>query len=546
MFEVLRFVLRRMVLSVTDRMVASPLFAWTWSGAPARAFTGRLTDFRPTDSQTVIEMMEGKYLLGSRLIDTNGISPFAIETDADDWRNDLHSFGWLRHFRDLRDVGQRRFARTLVMDWTGRHGKFERDTWSVFVTARRVLNWLKAYALLTEGANAEQIRTINRTLGVQVQSLSVRAPLEPDPLAQLMAYIALVGAALSATEEDRDTEAHVARLDAALADQIDADGLHRSRNPFSQVQILSELIPVRQLLSQRRQDLGGGIDTKVERMQRALDSLVLGTREPAYMNGCGQVPVELILAIAAQSGARGAGTGTCGGYGVLVDGAGKLVADSGRVPPPQFAAAAHAGALAFEFSSHGALIAGNCGPAPPQLPRSANLFRHTSAHSAPTIDDISSAAITGGSVTGAVLRPRGTTTMTLSAADNALELHTSAYRERYGLDLVRNLTLLGAGETLVGQDRFLAAPKGRQHAGEFIIRFHLAPDVVLERADGEDLFQLVFKSGSSWAFLWEGAQVEIEDSVRHSAHFGLVKTRQIVLSGPAEPGREVAWVFTRQ
>ncbi|WP_404401181.1 heparinase II/III family protein [Pelagibacterium halotolerans] len=542
----MRFALRRMALSVADRVVTNPLFAWTWSGSSARTFTERLTDFRSADAQTIVEMMEGKYLLGTRFIDTGGVSPFAIETDAEDWLADLHSFGWLRHFRDLRDPGQRRFARTLVMDWIGRHGRFERGTWSLFATARRVLNWLKNYALITEGANPEQIRTINRSLAIQLQSLVVRAPLAADPLARLMAQIAMAGAALSSSEDNPDTEKFVARLEACLSAQLGADGLHRSRNPFAQIQILTELIPVSQLISQRRHELSAAIGARVETMQGALNRLVLGSREPVYMNGCGQAPVELILSIAAQSGSRGNGTGTCDGYGILVDGTGKLVADSGLVPPPEFAGNAHAGALSFEFSSHGALIVGNCGPAPAQLPESRNLFRHTSAHSAPTIDDLSNASISGGCLLGGILRPRGATDMTVSPEDNAIEMRSTAYRNRYGLDIIRSLTLLGGGHTLVGQDRFVTGPKNRNRRGDFIIRFHLAPDVTLERADGEDLIRLAFKSGSPWTFLWEGAYADIEESVRHSAHFGLVKTRQIVLSGPAHPDAEIAWVFTRQ
>jgi uncharacterized heparinase superfamily protein len=69
---------------------------------------------------------------------------------------------------------------------------------------------------------------------------------------------------------------------------------------------------------------------------------------------------------------------------------------------------------------------------------------------------------------------------------------------------------------------------------------------VTERWDGEDLIRLVYRNGEGWAFLWEGASADIEDSVRHSAHFGLVKTRQIVLHGPARNEAEIAWVFTRQ
>lgn len=539
--DVLRFGLRRAGLGLADRVVSHPMFSWTWSGDDAGHFVQRLSEFRPADTQTIIEMMEGKYLLAARMVETGGASPFALDTDADAWFADLHSFGWLRHFSALTDPGQRAFARTLVLDWIGRFGQFERDAWDVFITARRVLNWLKSLSLLEEGATPDQMRTIFRALGVQVASLKVRAPLTSDPVQRLMAEIALVGAALSESEESGELSAHVARLTAMLETAIDPDGLGRNRNPFSQMQVLSEIIPVNQVLGQRHGVLSGPIARRIEAMHRALEKLVLGTRELTYANGCGQVPVELILAIAAQSGVRATGSGLCGGYGILVDGSSKLVADSGQVPPPDFAGDAHAGALSFEFACGSTLIVGNCGPAPGQLAESRDLFRHTSAHSAPTIDDISSARISK------PLRQRGPAPqIVLEPDENALEMRTGAYRGRFGLDIVRRLTLMGGGQTLVGQDRFVAAGRAGRQQGHFSIRFHLAPGATVERSSGESMARLVYRNGDVWAFLWEGAEAEIEDSVRHSASLGLNRTRQIVLTGPASEGAEIAWVFTRQ
>lgn len=548
MFEVLRFVLRRAALSVADRAVTSPLFSWTWSGGSKQGFTARLTDFRATDSQTVIEMMNGQYLLAGRVIDTEGVSPFAVETDAQDWLTDLHSFGWLRHFRDLRDPGQRRFARTLVLDWIGRYGDFERDAWDVFVTARRVLNWLKLYALLTEDAGVDQVRAISGSLAIQIQSLKLRAPLAREPNSALMAAIALVGASLCANQDDeKELFERVSQLERELNAQLDADGQHRSRNPHSQIQLLSELIPVNQLLNLRHGDKGSAIARKVEAMHRAMDRLILGTSEPGYFNGSGQIPVELVISIAAQSGMRSTGSGLSGGYGILTSGDSKLVADSGLVPPIEYSSSAHAGGLSFEFACGGDLIAGNCGPAPAQLPESQILFRHSSAHSAPTIDDVSSARIGGQGILSDRLRPAGPPPqIAYLAEENTIDLRCHAYRARYGLDIVRRLTLMSAGQTLVGQDSFVAASKRAGREGDFSIRFHLAPGVALERSDAEDLIVMRFRSGRNWAFIWEGAHAEIEESVRHSAHFGLLRTRQIVLSGVARAGHEIAWVFTRQ
>ena len=56
-------------------------------------------------------------------------------SDHDDWQDDLQAFAWLRHFRDARSDEERRFARTLTLDWIGREGSFNRDTWALVADA---------------------------------------------------------------------------------------------------------------------------------------------------------------------------------------------------------------------------------------------------------------------------------------------------------------------------------------------------------------------------------------------------------------------------
>ncbi len=69
------------------------------------------------------------------------------------------------------------------------------------------------------------------------------------------------------------------------------------------------------------------------------------------------------------------------------------MADSGLVPPPDYARHMHASALAFEFSHGRDLVVCNCGPAQSDEEESALLFRQGIAHSGPTINALSAAAI---------------------------------------------------------------------------------------------------------------------------------------------------------
>jgi len=536
----MRFLARRTLLSVADHAVTNPLIRWTWTGPSNEELVGALGEIRPSDRETVLEMMQGRYLLSSKLVDTHGVSPFAVDVDHEDWFNDLHAFVWLRHFRDARSEEERRFARALALDWIASEGNFNRQTWSLSLTARRVLNWLRHLNILTEGATLEQQQTILRSLSTQIQSLKLRGVLATDPIDALLAAIALAGVALCNERGENDIYPRLRRVHRLLDAQIDEDGLHRSRSARVQLQILIELNTIKQALRRLYEQYANEFTEVLDSMHRALDAISLGTGEPGYFNGTGQLPHDLVVAVQAQSPARARATGITGGYGRLISGRSIVVADSGYVPPPEFSRRAHAGALSFEFSHGRDLVVGNCGPAPAGFNGDELLFRQGIAHSAPTINALSAAAIgTTGALAGRLLQIGRDAELETFDADQSLLMRCHGYEDRFGVVLERSLTLMAEGKTLVGQDKFVHS---RRASGACAIRFHLAHQTEVQHSD--DLLRLKLASGAVWTFLWEGADVRIEDSVRQSAYFGFHRTKQIVLDVLAADANEVSWIFT--
>lgn len=538
MTRLARSLLPRLALGLADRLITSPLARWTWQGQGDAEFKGELPDLRPADRDAVREMMAGRYLLASKLVETGGTSPFAIEVEHQDWWNNLHGFSWLRHFREVRDPGQRYFARTLVLDWIGREGEFERDSWTLTLTAQRVLNWLRHLPLLVDSATPEQARSIRRNLATQVQSLRLRHRLTLDPAEKLFAAIGLLGAAI-AQEDVGQVDLRVARLDALLADQIDTDGLHLSRNPRLHLAFLTELASLRRAAGRYSSPAMADLSTRIDRMHEALDVITLSTGEPVYFNGCGQVPHDVLVAVQAHGPGARRFSRLLGGYGILHDGETMVVADSGLRPPAEFAGEMHAGALGFEFAHGSELIVGSCGPAPSDLPESRDLFRQGIAHSAPTIDAEDALPRSRGLFGSPPPQPA----MELDPTQHMLALRSAGYASRFGCEIERRLTLLSNGTTLVGQDRIV--PQGTPQ-GLLAIRFHLAPGVTVRRSTGEGIVRLDLPDGSVWSFLWEGARFREEDSVRQSAYLGFNRTRQLVLEADVTPEGEVAWIFTRE
>ena len=524
---------RRMALGLADSVVTMPLLRWTWRGQTDHAFAGDLPDFRPADRDAVREMMSGRYLLASKLFETGGASPFSMDVDHPDWWNNLHSFSWLRHFRDVRDPGEKLFARTLVLDWIGREGQFEADSWTLTLTAQRVLNWLRHLTLVLDGATPDQTRTIQRSLSTQVQSLRVRGALAADAVEALFAAIGLLGAELCNIGDVPDIDSHVIRLEALLGQQLDSDGLHLSRNPKLQLALLVELASLRRAVGRHGSPAMAELANRIDRMHEALDALTLSSGEPVYFNGCGQVPHDVLVAVQANGPSASRRSRLLGGYGIVRNGDTVIIADSGLRPPAGFDADAHDGGLAFEFAHGSELIVGSCGPAPSDLPDSEALFRQAVAHSSPTID--AEGATEGPGRHGQPLLP------VLDTGEHMLTMTSVGYAGRFGGEIERRLTLLAEGTTLVGQDRIVA--KGEPH-GLLALRFHLAPGVKIKRTTGEGIARLVLPNGVVWSFLWEGAQFREEDSVRQSAYLGFHRTRQLVLETNVTAETEVAWIFT--
>ena len=80
MANTLRYLGRRSLLGVADYAVTMPIVRWTWTGPSEDDLIPALGEFRPTDRESVLEMMAGRYLLASKLIDTHGVSPFSVES----------------------------------------------------------------------------------------------------------------------------------------------------------------------------------------------------------------------------------------------------------------------------------------------------------------------------------------------------------------------------------------------------------------------------------------------------------------------------------
>ena len=122
---------------------------------------------------------------------------------------------------------------------------------------------------------------------------------------RLTIKIALAAAAVALPEQERFMRQAAKWLEDELAHQILADGGHISRNPVAILDLLADLLPLRQAYSARGLQPPQGLLTAIDRMMPMVRFFRHGDGGLARFNGTSDTPVDLIATILAYDDARG-------------------------------------------------------------------------------------------------------------------------------------------------------------------------------------------------------------------------------------------------
>lgn len=508
-------------------------------------------DIRTTDPTVAADIYGGVFIFSGQVVEVGGQSPFEVDPPTEEWERVLHGFGWLRHLRAADTVLARQNARALVDDWIRTSGKLSPIARRPEVAARRLLSWLSQSPLILDGCDGAFYDRFLKALGREVRRLRAGIEDMPDTLPQLQARLALVAAGVSISGQERLLRVALRGLDRTLERQVLPDGGHVSRDPGAVLELLVDLLPVRQALSARAVTPSGTVMGAIDRMLPMLRFFRLGDGTFARFNGMGATPHGLLATVLSYDDARGAPplNASHSGYQRLEAGRTVVVADVGRPPPIGASGHAHAGTLAFEMSSGRNLFIVNCG-APGQMRSDwRRACRLTAAHSTIVVEDASTAKI--------VTTPRLVRWVGAPIVDGpgmveaqreegpdgvAIVARHDGYARRFGLIAERVLLLHASGELIEGTDRLSPVGGGaRPDADRFAVRFHLHPSIRASRSLGGDSVVLVAPDGEAWRFVALGTEAMLEPSVFLAGLQGPRRSEQIVLYGRARLVPEFGW-----
>jgi uncharacterized heparinase superfamily protein len=539
------------------RLIGHPLVRWPFGPLKADRLLIAPQELRTADATRATEIYSGRFAFAGKVVVCDGRSIFEMAPPSEEWATALLGFSWLRHLRAAESGITRANARALVDEWISLQGAWHPIAWRPDVVSRRIISWLSQAPLVLQDADVRFYRHFLRSLVRQVRYLRRTGDHASRGVARIQANIALTYAALCIAGQARHINSATARLKTEIERQILPDGGHASRDPGAVIEVLLELLPLRQAFASRNIAPPPALLNAIDRMMPMLRFFRHSEGTFAHFNGMGATPGELLLTLLAYDEARGAplSNASYSAYQRLEAGGGVLIMDTGRAPTIEMSLEAHAGCLSFEFSSpKQSLIIVNCGMSATARAEWRALARATAAHSTVTLNDTSSAQfletpafrrLLGGSP---VLDGPSHVSVSREERPDAIVLRAAhdGYASRYGIVHERTVTLANDGTRVEGEDVFLAAdgsPQIRTTQDHFTVRFHLHPAIKATRlSDGHGVLMMM-PNKEVWTFSAGENRVQLEESAYLASNEGARRAVQLVIEGHAQTTPRVAWSF---
>ena len=553
------FAARRAFSTGMGRFNAHPMLRWRFTSAIADRLLIAPQDLRTADPTRASEIYSGRFAFAGKVVICDGRSPFEIEPPSEEWSEQLLGFGWLRHLRAADSSITRANARALVGEWIALQGAFDTlEGWRPDIVARRIISWLCQAPLVLHDADMKFYRRFLRNLTRQVRYLQRTVNATRDGLPRMQAVIALTYAALCMQGQARLLKSITRKLSDELGRQVLPDGGHASRNPGALIELLLDLLPLRQAFAARNVPPPPALNNAIDRMMPMLRFFRHGDGNFALFNGMGPTRTELVSTVLAYDDARGNPVANAphSGYQRVQAADALLIVDAGPPPPLAMSAEAHAGCLSFELSARNHRIVVNCGL--PAVSRSTwrHVARATAAHSTVTFNDTSSCRfMTSESLKSLLGVPilSGPTDVQVARQERdggvMLRLSHDGYLDRFGVVHHRSLRLSADGKRLDGEDTFAGAhgeALSTRRGDAFAVRFHLHPTLKASRhSDGHGAL-LVLPNKEVWTFDAYEEKVELEESVYLAGPDGPRRAVQIVIHGRARDVPRVQWTFAHQ
>ena len=533
----------------------SPVYKWRFGGTHGDQLLIVPQDLRTVDPSFATELRHGLFGLAGAVAELREASPFDIAPPNAIWQRDLLGFSWLRHMAGDDDDETRELARQLTVKFIDRHKAQKGLAWDPVIVSRRLISWLAHARLILHEASQKEYEAILRSLNRMLRHLAIGYGDAIDGEPRLRALTGLIYGGLCIAEQDQFAEEFVAPFSDELERQILEDGGHISRHPGTTIELILDLLPLKQCFVARDRKPPLALDRAIRRALPMLRYMRLGDGLISRFNGMTATWPDRLATVLAyddlQIDPLVDAPQSC--YSRLQRRRTVLIADVGSPPPLALSCSAHAGCLSFEMSVDQHPVIVNCGAPGPADQDWRAVGRSTAAHSTMTINDKSSSQL--------VQRPQLENQLgapPISGPDRVearvgsgddgsalIRAFHDGYVERFGMVHERSLRLGPHGDVLEGVDKLTRSRQVRTVRSAqsliFALHFHIHPRVDVKRTAKENIIELELANGEKWQLVVADGIIRLEESVFLAEFAGPLEAVQAVVRGSCGETTEIRW-----
>ncbi|HEX4157828.1 MAG TPA: heparinase II/III family protein [Rhizomicrobium sp.] len=507
-------------------------------------------DARPRRLEDADAFLRSRFRFAGEVIDARHASIFDCAPPSPAWAAALHGFEWLPALSGAGGDAARGFASQLITEWLARYSCYAEPAWLPEIVARRLVQIFAHGRFVIANSDMLWRSKLFLSLRQQAATLARIADEAPHGLPRLEAAVACLLSESCLESDPRRMAAALERIERELSLQILPDGGHISRCPEELLSAYRQVVMALDALTAMDVPVPAWLRSAHDRMAPMLRFFRHGDGALALFNGGGEGDARTVAALLARDDVHGQPFlhAPHSGYQRLAAGRSLAIMDCGAPPPEAFSTRAHAGCLAFEFSSGANRIVVNCGAEKDASARWNGALRATAAHSTITLADSSMLPILAPGFARELLGPRLLDSSTPPATDRRetsngwqVEAGHDYYVPDFGTVHRREMTLSLRGSKLTGCDHLRPDPARGGGGVPFAVRFHIHPDIRVSPALSGDIL-LKLPSGEGWRFR-HGGSAAIEESV-YVGQGSIRRSEQLVLGGTVkgEPV-EIAWMF---
>ena len=429
----------------------------------------------------------------------------------------LHSFLWLTR---LDRKNNKTITKNIIKSWIDTFFNYHPKTWSLEITARRIIAWSSNTDITLEDADKQYKEKFFLSLIKQSNFLLKNFKSLLYAPSKIICCAAIILSGIVFKENEYNYKEGIKELEKVVKNFFDESGFPKSRNPEDVFVSLKYLVLIREWFKESQKPIPDFLNDIVIKCGNCYASLSFPNKQFPLFNGATEInnkDYDLFLKNLKYKFSNK--NHEIAEFIKVKKKKFELLMDCGNAPPNNFAKYYQAGCLAFELVSNKQKVICNSGFGKYFSNKFSFLSRSTAAHSTLYINDTSSCSFQKNpfinKVYGISLLKKHKVVSKNYTDDKDFFLISAShngYERKFGCIHKRSIKILKKEDKIFGFDE-IKKTKNYLNPLNFFIRFHIYPDTKIVKTKGGNSVLISLLSGEGWLLQSERNDLRIEKNV---------------------------------